>query len=43
MTSAQIAHAISQLERAGLPLQNTFHNMNMWRASPPAANDSENG
>jgi hypothetical protein len=31
MTYAQIARAISRLERAGLPLQNTFHNLNMWR------------
>ena len=30
MTYAQIAWAISRLERAGLPLQNTFHNLNMW-------------
>ena len=30
-TYAQIAHAISRLERVGLPLQNTFHNVNMWR------------
>jgi predicted nuclease of predicted toxin-antitoxin system len=34
MTYAQIAHAISRLERAGLPLQNTFHNLNMWREPP---------
>src|SRR5262249_3720681 len=33
MTYAQIARAISRLERAGLPLQNTFHNLNMWRES----------
>jgi hypothetical protein len=31
MTYAQIARAISRLARAGLPLQNTFHNLNMWR------------
>ena len=31
MTYAQIARAISRLERTGLPLQNTFHNLNMWR------------
>src|SRR5687768_9898778 len=30
MTYAQMAQAISRLERAGLPLQNTFHNLNMW-------------
>src|SRR5262249_60650545 len=29
MTYAQIARAISRLERAGLPLQNMFHNLNM--------------
>jgi hypothetical protein len=28
MTYAQIARAISRLARAGLPLQNTFHNLN---------------
>jgi hypothetical protein len=33
MTYAQIARAISRLARAGLPLQNTFHNLNMWRES----------
>ena len=33
MTYTQIARAISRLERAGLPLQNTFHNLNMWRES----------
>ena len=33
MTYAQIARAISRLERAGLPLQNMFHNLNMWRES----------
>jgi hypothetical protein len=31
LTYAQIARAISRLARAGLPLQNTFHNLNMWR------------
>jgi len=31
LTHAQIAHAICRLARAGLPLQNTFHNLNMWR------------
>ena len=30
-TYAQIARAVSHLERTGLPLQNTFHNLNMWR------------
>jgi hypothetical protein len=33
MTYVQIARAISRLERTGLPLQNTFHNLNMWRES----------
>ena len=33
MTYAQIAQAISRLERAGLPLQTMFHNLNMWRES----------
>ena len=33
MTYAQIARAISRLERAGLPLQTMFHNLNMWRES----------
>jgi len=33
MTYAQIARAISRLARAGLPLQNTFQNLNMWRES----------
>jgi hypothetical protein len=31
MTYAQIARAISRLERAGLPLQNRFYNFNRWR------------
>jgi hypothetical protein len=31
MTYAQIAQAVSRLERADLPLYNTFHNLNMWR------------
>ena len=31
LTYAQIARAISRLERVGLPLQNTFPNVNMWR------------
>jgi len=31
LTYAQLARAISRLERTGLPLQNTFHNLNMWR------------
>jgi hypothetical protein len=30
MTYAQIARAISRLEYTRLPLQNTFHNGNMW-------------
>jgi hypothetical protein len=33
MTFAQIAQAVSRLERAGPPLYNTFHNLNMWRES----------
>jgi len=33
MTYTQIARAISRLARAGFPLQNTFHNLNMWRES----------
>jgi predicted nuclease of predicted toxin-antitoxin system len=33
MTYVQIARAISRLARAGLALQNTFHNLNMWRES----------
>ena len=32
MTYAQIARAVSHLEGVGLPLQNTFQNLNMWRA-----------
>lgn len=31
MTYGQIARAVSHLERAGLALQNTFQNLNMWR------------
>jgi hypothetical protein len=31
MTYAQIAQAVSRLQRPGLPLSNTFHNLNMWR------------
>jgi hypothetical protein len=31
LTYAQLARAINRLERTGLPLQNTFHNLNMWR------------
>jgi predicted nuclease of predicted toxin-antitoxin system len=31
MTYTQIARAVSHLEGAGLPLQNTFQNLNMWR------------
>jgi Domain of unknown function (DUF5615) len=31
MTYAQMAQAVSRLEHAGLPLYNTFHNLNMWR------------
>jgi hypothetical protein len=31
MTYAQVARAVSRLERAGLPIQNMFHNLNMWR------------
>ena len=31
MTYAQIAQAVSRLERADLPFDNTFHNLNMWR------------
>jgi len=41
MTYAQIARAISRLERARLPLQNTFQNLNMWRESS-RREDSEN-
>jgi predicted nuclease of predicted toxin-antitoxin system len=33
LTYAQIARAISRLARAGLPLQNTFHTLNMGRES----------
>ncbi len=33
MTYVQIARAISRLARARLALQNTFHNLNMWRES----------
>lgn len=32
MTYAQMAQAVSHLERSGLPVRNTFHNLNMWRA-----------
>lgn len=32
LTYAQIARAVSHLERAGLALENTFQNLNMWRA-----------
>jgi hypothetical protein len=31
MTYAHIAQAVSRLGRAGLPLSNTVHNLNMWR------------
>ena len=31
MTYAQVARAVSRLDRAGLPIQNMFHNLNMWR------------
>jgi Domain of unknown function (DUF5615) len=31
MTYAQIVQAVSRLQRPGLPLYNTFHNLNMWR------------
>ena len=31
LTYAQIARAVSRLARAGLQLQNTFHNLNIWR------------
>jgi hypothetical protein len=31
MTYTQIARAVSHLEGTGLPLQNTFQNLNMWR------------
>jgi Domain of unknown function (DUF5615) len=31
MTYAQIARAVSHLEGANLPLQNTCQNLNMWR------------
>jgi hypothetical protein len=33
ITYAQIARAISRLERTRLPIQNTFHNLNVWRES----------
>lgn len=32
LTYGQIARAVSHLERAGLALENTFQNLNMWRA-----------
>jgi hypothetical protein len=31
MTYGQIARAVSHLESAGIALQNTFQNLNMWR------------
>jgi hypothetical protein len=31
MTHGQIARAVSHLESAGIVLQNTFQNLNMWR------------
>jgi hypothetical protein len=31
MTYGQIARAVSHLESAGITLQNTFQNLNMWR------------
>jgi hypothetical protein len=35
LTYGQIARAVSHLENVGLSLQNTFHNLNMWRAPSP--------
>jgi len=31
MTLHQIAHAVTQIERAGMPLKNSYHNLNFWR------------
>lgn len=31
MTFQQIAHAVTQIERAGLRLANACHNLNFWR------------
>lgn len=31
MTFQQIAHAVTQVERSGLPLANGFHNLTFWR------------
>ena len=31
MTLQEIAHAVTQIERAGVPLKNSYHNLNFWR------------
>jgi hypothetical protein len=31
LTFAQIARAVSRLEQSGIPVRNTYHNVNMWR------------
>ena len=32
MSLQQIAHAVSRIEEAGVPLASSFHNLNRWRA-----------
>jgi hypothetical protein len=32
MTLQEIAQAIKQIERSGLPLRNSYYNLNFWRA-----------
>jgi hypothetical protein len=33
MTLREIAQAINRIERSGLPLRNTYYNLNFWRGS----------
>ena len=35
MSYGQIARAVSRLEHSGIPLSNSYQNLNMWRASHP--------
>ena len=31
MTFQEVARAVSRLEQAGIPLRNTYQNLNFWR------------
>jgi hypothetical protein len=35
MTFLQIARAVGRLEQSGIPIANTYHNLNFWREPRP--------